>query len=124
MKALVLAAALLIPGLAQADIIKCIFTEPFINTTYSMTQSTLTVYEMGVKIKTLKNVSFQIKGPGHFELWNAHKQIVQTVVLDNKGSDGMSDRNYPYSSEYNTKGGHGMLYGGCTSNFLQATGEG
>lgn len=121
MKALVLTAALLIPGLAKADIIKCVFTEPFMNTTYSMTQSTLTVYEMGVKTHTLKNISFQIKGPGQFELWNANKQIVQTIVLDNKGSDGMSQRNYPYSGDFDTKSDHGIISGGCTSNFLHAS---
>lgn len=96
---------------AQADIIKCSFTEPFINLEYSMTQSSLTVSGADFATYTVKNVSFQIFGPGSFELWNQNKNTVVTLQMDNNGSDGMSDYVYPYTAIYNGQ------YGGCTSNF-------
>ena len=35
-------ALLMAPSVGEADVIRCTFTEPFISTTYSMAQSTLT----------------------------------------------------------------------------------
>jgi hypothetical protein len=123
MKKLVLALALVAPFFAQADIIVCHYTEPFITTTYSMTQSTLTVENYGDQTKTvMKNISFQIVGSNQFQLWNKNKEVVQTMNLNFQGSDGMSDLTYPYDS-YFTAGPGGNLGGGCTSNFLKATGQ-
>lgn len=100
---------------AKADIIKCTYTEPFISTTYSMTQSKLTIEDHSAQIiNVIRNVSFQIMGPGEFELWDKNRQVVHRLFLDFKGSDGMSDRIYPYT------GVRGGQYGGCTSNFLHA----
>lgn len=104
---------------AQADIIKCTFTEPFINFEYSMTQSRLTVidpvsnYPAVIKTKT-NNVSFQIMGPGHFELWDKNKNVLAVLFLTYNGSDGMSDNVFPYDVQFV---GYGGLRGGCTSNF-------
>lgn len=104
---------------ANADIIRCSFTEPFISFEYSMTQSTLTEIDpVSEYPKTLKRVtkavSFQILGAGTFELWDKNKNVVARLNLNNNGSDGMSDYVFPYDVEY--KG----LYGGCESNFLHA----
>lgn len=107
---------------AQADIIKCYFTEPFIATSYSMTQSTLTETDLVTKAKSVtKNVSFQIKGAGLFELVSKEGKVLQTLNLNNNGSDGMSDLTYPYDATYNAfKIGDFELIGGCTSNYLHA----
>ena len=127
MKSLIFTSAItLISATSQADIIKCMFTEPFFDTTYSMAQQTLTYSAFTgddkPEITKIKNVSFQIKGAGDFELVAKDGTVLQKISLNNKGSDGMSDRTYPY--EVQDKGMDGMAnsgWGGCTSNFLKAT---
>lgn len=96
---------------AQADVIKCTFTEPFISLEYSMTQSSLKISGADISTYTIKNVSFQIFGPGSFELWDKNKNAVVILQMDFNGSDGMSDYTYPYSASYDG------VQGGCTSNF-------
>jgi hypothetical protein len=76
----------------------------------------------GTVTTVVKNVSFQIKGPGEFELVAKDGTVLQKLTLNNKGSDGMSDRVFPYEVE--DKGMAGMAnsgWGGCSSNFLKAT---
>ena len=107
---------------ARADIINCVFTEPFVDSSYSMTQSTLTYKNFEGGKTVIKNVSFQIKSAGVFELVSKDGKVLQTLTLNNQGSDGMSDRSYPYdvkdsSMDKNANNG----YGGCTSNALKAT---
>jgi uncharacterized membrane protein len=111
-------ASLLLAAVSQADIIKCNFTEPFVNTTYSMTQSTLTYKNSEGKTRIEKNVSFQIKGPGVFELISKNGLLLQKIELNHQGSDGMSDRLYPYAAKDNTKMTH-QGHGGCVSNHLK-----
>ncbi len=116
MKTFLVFLTLLSSSLAHADIIKCYFTEPFYTTVYSMTQSKLTTTEsLTGKIVYRKNVSFQIKGPGTFELLSLNGQVLQTLTLDYQGSDGMSDKVYPY-----TVNAPGIGIGGCTSNYHHA----
>jgi len=117
MRALLITLSFMLPALAQADIIKCHFTEPFITTTYSMAQQKLTSVDMENRTTVTRNVSFQIKGPGHFELWDRNRRVIQVIHLNFNGSDGMSDRRYPYEVHWNTR----HLHGGCTSNFLHAS---
>lgn len=120
MRKLLLSLVLAIPGLVHADIITCNFTEPFITTTYSMAQQKLVVKDNVMNQSTeLQNVSFQIKGAGRFELMDANRNVIQTIDLNNKGSDGMSDRVYPYDVQWHAKN----LFGGCESNFLRASGN-
>lgn len=121
MKKIFATALLLLSSVSQADVIKCTFTEPFIDTTYSMTQSTLTYKDMEGKKSVVKNVSFQIKSAGVFELVSKDGKILQTLVLNYKGSNGMSDTIYPYKVKDNSpvmtaNGG----YGGCVSNYLKS----
>ncbi len=111
MKALAFIAASLFITSAQADIIKCSFTEPFINFEYSMTQSAMKVNDANYGEYTIKNVSFQIKGPGQFQLFDKNNNVIVNLTLDNEGSDGMSDYTYPYTAQWDG------LWGGCTSNF-------
>lgn len=106
---------------ASADIIKCTFTEPFYSTQYSMVQQSLTVEDFEGKKKVLKNVSFQIMGPGQFELWDKDNNVLQVLTLSFDGSDGMSDYVYPYEVQSTEKVypiGANYGIGACTSNFL------
>ncbi|MGZ3691703.1 MAG: hypothetical protein ACXVAX_09375 [Pseudobdellovibrio sp.] len=126
MKKLVFTAALLLASFsAHADIIKCNFTEPFVVSSYSMAQQSLTYYSNSGPngeqvVNTIKNVSFQIKDAGVFELVGADGKVLQTLTLSKKGSDGMSDNVYPYDvkdNSMNTMANSG--YGGCQSNALK-----
>jgi uncharacterized membrane protein len=113
-----LISSLLFAAASQADIIKCNFTEPFVNSTYSMTQSTLSYVNADGKKQVVKNVSFQIKSPSLFELVSKDGKVLQTLNLNNQGSDGMSDRLYPYDAKDNSLITH-QGYGGCESNYLK-----
>jgi uncharacterized membrane protein len=121
MKTHLIASLSLLSSVSQADVIKCTFTEPFIDSTYSMTQSTLTYKDVDGKSTVMKNVSFQIKSAGEFLLLSKSGKVLQALSLDHKGSNGMSDTVYPYSVKDNSpsmsaNGG----YGGCVSNYLKA----
>jgi uncharacterized membrane protein len=106
---------------AQADVIDCSFTEPFISTRYSMAQQTLTVVDEVLRTKrVMKNVSFQIKSAGEFVLVDKNKKIVMTLSLNMRGSDGMSDVIYPFDAKWSNSNLSYPLYGGCSSNSLHA----
>lgn len=119
MKQLLLAAAIVAPITASADIIKCSFTEPFVNSTYSMSQSSLTYNDWENKTTVIKNVSFQIKSAGIFELVAKDGTVLQRLDLNNQGSNGMSDHVYPYDVQDNTSRTNNGR-GGCESNSLKA----
>ena len=121
MKKTILATTLLLASISQADIITCYFTEPFTTSVYSMSKSTLSYKEnvMG-GTSVIKNVSFQIKSAGVFELVSKEGKVIQTLNLNNKGSDGMSDTTYPFDVKDNDSMTN-QGYGGCQSNSLKAT---
>lgn len=110
--------SLLLTSISQADIIRCNFTEPFVISVYSMTQSTLSYENSEGKKKTIRNVSFQIKSAGVFELVAKNGTVLQKLTLNHQGSDGMSDRLYPYDAKDNSQITH-QGYGGCSSNYLK-----
>jgi uncharacterized membrane protein len=114
MKLLLTASLSLLTSVSYADIIKCTFTEPFIDSTYSMTQSKLTYKDVDGKTTVIKNVSFQIKSASEFVLLSKDGKVLQELSLDHKGSNGMSDVVYPYSVKDN------VGYGGCVSQYLKA----
>lgn len=121
MKALLATSLILLSSISQADVIKCTFTEPFIDTTYSMTQSTLSYKDYEGIISVVKNVSFQIKSAGVFELLSKDGKTLQILTLNNKGSDGMSDTIYPYEvKDYSPVMTGNSGYGGCISNHLKS----
>lgn len=116
---LTITTVLLSATIAQADIIKCTFTEPFVDTVYSTTQSTLTYKAAFGDTQVIKNVSFQIKSAGVFELVAKDGRVLQRLILNNKGSNGMSEDIYPYEvKDFNGLTNQG--YGGCESNYLKA----
>ena len=110
---------------ANADILRCSFTEPFWDFTYSTTTNEMALTMSGegpdgsdlVEVK--KNVSFQIKSAGEFELWAADKTVIAKLKLNWKGTNGMSDHVFPFEVQY-----YGSkfpkLIGGCSSNFLHS----
>ena len=108
-----------LPAAAQADVIRCTFTEPFISMTYSMTQSSIEVVTPDGN-ETIASISFQILGPGQFALWDAAEAALVTLSLDYRGSDGMSDTIFPYSALRAGEGGE--QHGGCWSNHLPRVG--
>lgn len=118
MKSIFLGALISLVGAtaAHADNFKCVFTEPFFTLEYSMVQQSLKTTSPEDS-SVAKNISFQIKGPSDFALMDAEKNVVVELKLTQNGSDGMSDRRYPYEAKWNG------LIGGCESNFLKATGE-
>jgi uncharacterized membrane protein len=105
---------------ASADVIHCLFTEPFVATTYQMSRQTLTIREYSETPKVIRNVSFQIKGPSSFELVSSDGKVLQELNLNRKGSDGMSDNLYPYDvKDFSIQSGARFLFGGCSSNHLK-----
>lgn len=116
---LAVAFAVVAPAAASADVIRCSFTEPFISMTYSMTQSAIEVVAPDGN-ETIANVSFQILGPGQFELRDAANAAIVTLSLDYRGSDGMSDTIFPYTGVRVWEGGG--QDGGCWSNNLPRVG--
>lgn len=108
--------ALWLSPVAQADVITCSFTEPFVTTVYSTNLNTLTItYAVESRHDRLDDMSFQIMKPGKFELWDAKHEGVQRLELSFRGSDGMSDKVYPYEVYWIPE----KLHGGCTSNHLK-----
>ncbi len=64
MKKLMVAMLLSLPAISQADVIKCSFTEPFFNVTYSMAQQSLTIVSPeSPNPAVLRHISFQIPAP-------------------------------------------------------------
>ncbi|MCM2352405.1 MAG: hypothetical protein NDI63_02235 [Pseudobdellovibrio sp.] len=122
MKQVLLALAFVAPMTASADIIKCTFTEPFVSSTYSMTQSTLTYESIDGQKTVIQKVSMQIKAAGIFELVAKDGKVLQRLDLNNQGSNGMSDHVYPYDVQDNTSMTNNGR-GGCESNYLKKTGE-
>lgn len=109
----------------HADVINC-FSES-IRSTYSMSQQTLTYINMQAakgekkEIAIFRNVSFQVRSAGIFELVSKEKKILQTLNLNSQGSDGRTDDVYPYDMN-DTSGTsfESINRGGCTSNYLKA----
>ncbi|RYZ83420.1 MAG: hypothetical protein EOP06_20010 [Proteobacteria bacterium] len=102
-------------SISQADLIKCHFTEPFVVSIYDSTQSSLTYSAAAGATTVMHKVSMQTKAAGQFELKSFEGKLLQTLHLNNEGSDGMSDRVYAYDARDLTKftSNRGVAYGGC-----------
>lgn len=109
---LIVAGGLLVSTVANADIIACSFTEPFIRTSYDTSSKRMTVtYDVEKRRRVFDRVSMHETAPKAFEFRNANGQVLQRAKRSCRGSDGMSDRVYPYEAEWVSQ----KLYGGCTS---------
>ena len=118
MRDLLAIAALLLSTPAFADVIECSFTEGFAATAYDTSKNTLEItYKAELGGEVLNGVSFQITGPGRFELLGSDAKVIQRLRLSFNGDDGMSDLVYPFEVHWVAKG----MRGGCTSNRLKAS---
>jgi uncharacterized membrane protein len=111
-RCLALLGGLLLSDVVSADIIKCSYTEPFMTTSYDTSLKRMTVtYDVEKRRKIFDRVSMRELKPGVFELRNTNGQVLQRVERTCRGSDGMSDRLYPYEAQWIPE----KLHGGCTS---------
>jgi uncharacterized membrane protein len=114
---LLLVGALMSPSAARADIITCAYTEPFIRTLYDTSLKTMTVvHDVEKRREILDQVSMREIRPGVFEFRSARGGTVQVIERNCRGSDGMSERAYPYEAQWIAQ----KLYGGCASNRLKS----
>ena len=117
MKHGLLISALLLPSIAKADVIQCAFTEPFMRTSYDTSLKRMTVtYDVEKRRQVLNEVSLREITPGVFEFRNANGQALLRMQRTCRGSDGMSDRVYPYDAQWMLQN----LSGGCTSTRLKS----
>ncbi len=101
---------------ASARIITCSFTEPFVRTFYDPARKTLTIVQDVERRKQMqrdiapKNISKTV-----LELRNIKGEIVQRLEHSFQGSDGMSDRSYPYVVQWMPQNPNmpEVLTGGC-----------
>ena len=94
----------------EAKGIECLFTEPFITFRYHFEDQLLTQNGMDIPVGihtsslTRKETQNPFSAEYHLKLQDSS---VFSLILNNAGSDGMSDRLYPISATYNS------LHGGC-----------
>jgi hypothetical protein len=112
MKALLLTLVLLSSSVVHANTFTCIFGDSDFKVTYSIALMRMTVDGPNGRDQDLRNVSFQIRREGRFELQNDGLVTVM-LKLNNAGSDGVSEYIYPYDAMW------GDLRGGCESDYLR-----
>ena len=100
------------PAVARAETLTCTYTEPFVNTVYQTGSRRLTLTRAVEKEVHRFHVSARVRD-GHIELVNRPQALRQTMVRDGKGSDGMSDTVFPWSSTLAWKRLPYRLHGGC-----------
>lgn len=100
---------------AQAAEVACHFTEPFITMIVNEEAGTVKeIFPEGEALHSILELSREngetrvVFGPG------IEENTVLTYVRDGKGSDGMSDRIYPYSAQ-NWTGDTLPQHGGCST---------
>ena len=100
---------------AKAEIITCIFTEPYASTTYDTRLKTFAVtYDVENRRERLRNVFLRRTGSGVFQLRDSKRKLIQRLRLCNCGQDGQSDKRYAYDVRWFTE--ERELSGGCSSS--------
>ena len=109
----------LAPTLANAETFQCAFTEPFYTVSYETSTQVMSVTDLVTnKTKSIAHVRFQISGSNAFSLVATDKTVLAQIVLDHRGSDGMSSDVYPYSMTTKVINGPNSGVGGCESELL------
>lgn len=120
---------------AEKDVLYCSFTEPFISITYDAATGKIT--ENGpehwdeekqefVPEVIAENGRFTVVKTDEygydksFKLYDDKGQVILEAALDFQGSDGMSDRVYPFSAIYHQGSFSGTLHGGCQTEAAPA----
>lgn len=99
-----LGAAVATPAVAdEATILRCWFTEPGLTTDYRPDRRLLVVTDPvsdypSVRRRVYRNVVRVDRPGGRVEL-RAGSVVLARMIRNGRGSDGMSDRRYPYSVE-------------------------
>lgn len=113
-------------SVAQADTLICYFTEPFFNVVYDTDTKTLHIRQLVAgenqnQVLTFKNVELKrlpqleptpLQSYAQYELQADTGETLLSLILNYRGSDGMSDFLYPYEAIHN------RYYGGCESKSL------
>lgn len=108
---LALISVLAFQSVAQADVIACSFTEPFITVQLDLATGDLVRNVIGDKVTSTKAM-VGAKGDNIVLVESVDGSVNLEIHLDKKGSDGMSDRIYDYEGILNDKT-FGKVFGGC-----------
>lgn len=108
---LVLMSFLAFQSVAQAEVIACNFTEPFITVQLDLSTGDLVRNVIGDKVTSTKAM-VGAKGENIVLVESVDGSINLEIHLDKKGSDGMSDRIYDFEGILNDKT-FGKVFGGC-----------
>lgn len=112
-----LAATLFCATPASGRVITCSFTEPFIRTFYDPARRTLTiVQDVDHRRQVQRGITAETVSGVILELRNDKGEIVQRLEHSFRGSDGMSDKPYPYAVTWTPRDPNmsETLNGGCT----------
>ena len=113
MKVLIGFFSLFISSSVFADIYVCNFTEPFVTTVFDTKLSSLQ-YQDFQGSSTYKDIFVRNVDSITFEILTSDMRLLQRVIHNNQGSDGMSDEVYPFEAQDFSKiMTSGTAYGGC-----------
>lgn len=97
----ILGAAVLCAAAAPTSLVTCSFTEPFVRTVYDAHRRTLTAtFDVAKRAVVQRNMTTRVVSPTVFEVLSENQQVIQHLELSHHGSDGMSDRTYPYEAQW------------------------
>ncbi len=108
-----LAAMFWTASLAEAQTITCLYTEPLLKVVYDLKKRTIKVYKGVEKRPRIAKGSVKSLGTKSFQIVSKALGVKQTLMHDNKGTDGASDKIYPYSSTWTQKDRPLPVFGGC-----------
>lgn len=117
MRSIVLAIAFLFSAVSYADVLKCTFTEPFVDFDYDTNSNVMTIHGSDIKTERLTDISLEFTGVNSFNLIDANKKVVAELLINFNGSNGMGPVIYPFEARWYYHSADG-LWGGCSSNKL------
>ena len=101
----------------RALVIRCTFTEPFATTTLNVRTHDLMIEfdSHEPRTETKRNVKIFQKSPKILEIRDDSGNLIQVLDRNHKGSDGMSEKAYPYDALWmpGRDGVAAQLRGGC-----------
>jgi uncharacterized membrane protein len=133
MKKILALAVLFSATTSMAVQVTCQFTEPFVTVKYqTLTGQMEVIAEHYEQIPVISDLEAKLVNSGENQVQvnvtNSSNQTLLQIIPDGKGSDGMSDRVFPYSAvltlpDLNVKDLHleGPLHGGCETELRRAT---